>query len=119
MNYVDGFVIPVQKNKLVQYRSMAKQSSKIWLEHGALEFYESVGEDGPYGKHTSFPRSVKLKKSETVVFSWIIYKSRAHRDKVMAKVMKDPRIAKMMQSGTPPFDPKRMIFGGFKLIVQA
>ena len=119
MAYVDGFVIPVEKKKLAQYRSMAKQSSKIWLEHGALEFYESVGDDVPYGKRTSFPRSVKLKKSETVVFSWIIYKSRAHRDKVMAKVMKDPRIDKMMQSGTPPFDPKRMIFGGFKLIVQA
>jgi uncharacterized protein YbaA (DUF1428 family) len=119
MNYVDGFVVPVEKKKLAQYRSMAKQSSKIWLEHGALEFYESVGDDVPYGKRTSFPRSVKLKKSETVVFSWIIYKSRSHRDKVMAKVMKDPRIAKMMQSGTPPFDPNRMIFGGFKLIVQA
>ena len=109
----------MQKKKLAQYRSMAKLSSKIWLDHGALEFYESVGEDVPYGKRTSFPRSVKLQRGETVVFSWIIYKSRAHRNKVMAKVMKDPRIAKMMQSGTPPFDPKRMIFGGFKVIVQA
>jgi uncharacterized protein YbaA (DUF1428 family) len=98
---------------------MAKQSSKIWLEHGALEFYESVGDDVPHGKRTSFPRSVKRKPGETVVFSWIIYKSRAHRDKVMAKVMKDPRIATMMENGRPPFDPKRMIFGGFKMIVQA
>ena len=119
MNYVDGFVLPVQKKKLAQYRSMAKLSAKIWLEHGALEFYESVGDDVPYGKRTSFPRSVKLQRGETVVFSWIIYKSRAHRDKVMGKVMKDPRIAKMMQAKEIPFDAKRMIFGGFKMIVEA
>ena len=118
MNYVDGFVVPVQKKKLARYRSMAKQSAKIWLQHGALEFYESVGDDVPHGKRTSFPRSVKLKRGETVVFSWIIYKSRAHRDKVMSKVMKDPRISKMMQ-GDVPFDGKRMIFGGFKLMVAA
>jgi len=118
MNYVDGFVIPVQKKKLARYRSMAKLSSKIWLEHGALEFYESVGDDVPYGKRTSFPRSVKLKRGETVIFSWIVYKSRVHRDKVMARIMKDPRIAKMMQSDVP-FDAKRMIFGGFKLMVAA
>jgi len=118
MNYVDGFVIPVEKKKLAQYRSMAKQSSKIWLEHGALEFYESVGDDVPYGKRTSFPRSVKLKKSETVVFSWIIYKSRAHRDRVNAKVMKDKRIAGMDPKDMP-FDGKRMIYGGFKIIVEA
>jgi uncharacterized protein YbaA (DUF1428 family) len=118
MNYVDGFVLPVQKKKLAQYSSMAKQSSKIWLEHGALEFYESVGDVVPYGERTSFPRSVKLKPGETVVFSSIICKSRAHRDKVMAKVMKDPRIAKMMESGTPPFDPKRMIFGGFTTLLD-
>ena len=117
MNYVDGFVIPVQKKKLARYRSMAKLSAKIWLQHGALEFYESVGDDVPYGKRTSFPRSVKLKRGETVVFSWIIYKSRAHRDKVMSKVMKDPRIGKMMQ-GEVPFDGKRMIFGGFKPFVE-
>ena len=82
-------------------------------------FYESVGDDVPFGKRTSFPRSVKLKRGETVVFSWIIYKSRAHRDKVMAKVMKDPRIAKMMGQKDIPFDAKRMIFGGFKMIVEA
>ena len=119
MNYVDGFVLPVQKKKLALYRSMAKLSSKVWLECGALGFFESVGDDVPYGKRASFPRSVKLKRGETVVFSWIIYKSRAHRDKVMAKVMKDPRIAKMMQAKDLPFDPKRMIFGGFKIIVEA
>ena len=117
MRYVDGFVIPVLKKKLARYRSMAKLSSKIWLQHGALEFYESVGDDVPLGKRTSFPRSVKLKRGETVIFSWIVYKSRAHRDKVMAKVMKDPRIGKMMQ-GDGPFDAKRMIFGGFKVIVE-
>ena len=118
MNYIDGFVIPEQNKKLAQYRNMAKHSAKVWLEHGALEFYESVGDDVPYGKRTSFPRSVKLKRGETVVFSWIVYKSRAHRDKVMAKVMKDPRIAKMMSKKDMPFDGKRMIFGGFKMIVE-
>ena len=119
MNYVDGFVLPVVKKKIAAYRSMAKFCSKVWLEHGALGFYESVADDVPYGKRTSFPRSVKLKSNETVVFSWIIYKSRAHRDKVMQKVMKDPRMAKMMGQKDMPFDPKRMIFGGFKIIVEA
>jgi len=119
MNYVDGFVIPVPKKKLASYRSMAKISSKVWLDHGALEFYESVGDDVPYGKRTSFPRSVKLKRGETVIFSWIVYKSRKHRDQVMAKVMKDKRIAKMMSGKDLPFDAKRMIFGGFKIIVAA
>ena len=119
MNYVDGFVLPVPKKKVAAYRSMAKLSSKIWLQHGALGFYESVGDDVPYGKRTSFPRSVKLKRGETVVFSWIVYKSRAHRDKVMKKVMKDPRIDKMMSKKDMPFDAKRMIFGGFKMIVEA
>jgi len=118
MSYVDGFVLPVRKNKLAAYRRMAKSAAKIWLGYGATQFCESVGDDVPYGKRTSFPRSVKLKRGETVVVSWIVYKSRAHRDKVMAKVMKDPRIDKMMQ-GKPPFDPQRMIFGGFKVIVAA
>ena len=97
---------------------MAKLSAKVWQDHGALEFYESVGDDVPYGKRTSFPRSVKMKRGETVIFSWIVYKSRKHRDQVMAKVMKDKRLAKMMQ-GNVPFDAKRMIFGGFKMIVAA
>jgi uncharacterized protein YbaA (DUF1428 family) len=119
MNYVDGFVIPVPKKQLASYRSMAKLSSKVWLDHGALEFYESVGDDVPYGKRTSFPRSVKLKRGEAVIFSWIVYKSRRHRDQVMAKVMKDKRIAKMMSGKDMPFDAKRMIFGGFKIIVAA
>ena len=119
MSYVDGFVLPVQKKKLNAYRSMAKLSAKVWRDHGALEFRESVADDVPFGKRTSFPRSVKLKRGEVVVFSWIVYKSRAHRDKVMGKVMKDKRIAKMMQAKDIPFDAKRMIFGGFKIIVEA
>ena len=118
MNYVDGFVIPVPKKKLASYRSMAKLSSKVWLDHGALEFYESVGDDVPYGKRTSFPRSVKLKRGETVIFSWIVYKSRKHRDQVNAKVMKDKRLAGLGIKDMP-FDGKRMIFGGFKVMVDA
>ena len=118
MTYVDGFVVPVQKKKLSAYRSMAKKSGKIWREYGALEFHECVGDDVPFGKRTSFPRSVKLKRGEIVVFSWIIYRSRAHRDRVMAKVMKDKRIGIMMTKNIP-FDAKRMIFGGFKTLITA
>jgi uncharacterized protein YbaA (DUF1428 family) len=116
MAYVDGFVIPVPTKNLKVYRRIAREFGKVWRDHGALAFRECVADDVKVGKWTSFPRSVKLKRGETVVFSWIIYKSRAHRDKVMAKVMKDPRIGKMMQ-GDVPFDGKRMIFGGFKLMV--
>ena len=101
------------------FRSMAKKASKVWKDHGALEFHESAADDVKLGKWTSFPRSVKLKRGETVVFSWIVYKSRAHRDRVMANVMKDKRIAKMMQGKDMPFDGKRMIYGGFKTIVDA
>ena len=119
MAYVDGFVLPVLKKKVSIYRSMAKKSAKVWKDHGALEFYESVADDVPYGKRTSFPRSVKMKRNETVVFSWIIYKSRAHRDAVMKKVMKDKRLASMMDIKKMPFDAKRMIFGGFKTVVKA
>jgi uncharacterized protein YbaA (DUF1428 family) len=119
MNYVDGFVLPVPKKKVAAYRSMAKLASKVWMQHGALGFYESIADDVPYGKRTSFPRSVKLKRGETVVFSWILYTSRAHRDKVMKKVMKDPRLNTMMSGKEMPIDAKRMIFGGFKVIVEA
>ena len=118
MNYVDGFVLPVPKKKVAAYRTMAKLCSKVWLQHGALGFYESVADDVPYGKRTSFPQSVKLKPDEIVVFSWIVYKSRAHRDKVNAKVMKDPRMAPMMDLKSMPFDGKRMFWGGFKTIVE-
>ena len=119
MPYVDGFVLAVPKSKVADYKKLARKHGKVWREHGALAYVECLGDDVPYGKHASFPRAVKAKDRETVVFSWIIYKSRAHRDKVMAKVMKDPRIAKMMRKKDMPFDAKRMIFGVFKLIVQA
>jgi uncharacterized protein YbaA (DUF1428 family) len=117
-NYVDGFVLPVPKKKLDAYLRLAKRAGKVWREHGALEYREWVADDVKVGKRTSFPRSVKLKPGEIVVFSWIVYKSRAHRDRVNAKVMKDPRLADMMDSKTLPFDGKRMIYGGFKPLVQ-
>ncbi|HVY82722.1 MAG TPA: DUF1428 domain-containing protein [Steroidobacteraceae bacterium] len=116
--YVDGFVLPVPKKKVDAYRRMAKQASKIWREYGAVDYRECIADDVKPGKWTSFPQSVKLKRDETVVFSWITYKSRKHRDRVNAKVMKDPRIAAMMADGPPPFDPKRMIYGGFTTIVS-
>ena len=119
MPYVDGFVVPVPKKNLKAYRSMAKKAAKVWRDHGALEVRECVADDVKVGKRTSFPRSVKLKPAETVVFSYIVYKSRADRDRVMAKVMKDPRLAKMMDPKGMPFDAKRMIFGGFKVLVEA
>ena|SRR6476469_1176378 len=117
MNYVDGFVLPVPKKKVAAYFKMARQAARVWMQHGAIGFHESLADDVPYGKRTSFPRSVKAKRGETVVFSWILYKSRADRDRVMKKVMADKRIAAMMK-GTPPFDAKRMIFGGFKIRVS-
>jgi uncharacterized protein YbaA (DUF1428 family) len=116
--YVDGFVLPVPKKKVAAYFAMARKASKIWLQHGATGFFESLADDVPFGKRTSFPRSVKAKRGETVVFSWILYGSRADRDRVMKKVMADKRIAAIMK-GTPPFDPRRMIFGGFKVRVSA
>jgi uncharacterized protein YbaA (DUF1428 family) len=117
MAYVDGFVVPIPKSKVDAYRRMARKAGKIWREHGALEVKECIADDVPMGKVTSFPRSVKRKPSETVAFSWITYKSRAHRDRVNAKVMKDPRIAGMDEDATP-FDMKRMIYGGFKVVVD-
>lgn len=116
--YVDGYVLPVPKNKLKAYREMAKKAGKIWREHGALEYLESVADDVKPGKWTSFPQSVKLKKNETVVFAYVVYKSRAHRDKVNAKVMRDPRIKNMCNRGKMPFDGRRMFWGGFKAIVE-
>ncbi len=118
MSYVDGFVLPVPKKNLPAYRRMARKAGKIWREHGALEYRECVGDDVKMGKLTSFPQSVKLKPDETVVFSWIVFKSRAHRDRVNAKVMKDPRLANMMDPKDMPFDSKRMVYGGFKVIVD-
>jgi uncharacterized protein YbaA (DUF1428 family) len=117
MAYVDGFIVPVPKRKLAAYRALARRAAKVWREHGAIEYREWVADDVKVGKRTSFPRSVKLKPGETVVFSWIVYKSRAQRDSINKKVMKDPRLADMMDSKSLPFDGKRMIYGGFKLLV--
>src|SRR5712692_4354814 len=118
MSYVDGFIVAVPKKNLAAYRRMAKKAGEVWREHGALEYREWVADDVKVGKRTSFPRSVKLKPGETVVFSWIAYKSRTHRDRVNAKVMKDPRLAKMMDPKAMPFDGKRMIYGGFKTLIE-
>jgi uncharacterized protein YbaA (DUF1428 family) len=118
MGYVDGFIIPLPKKKLPAYQRMARMAGRIWRDHGALEFRECVADDVKVGKWTSFPRSVKLKRGKTVVFSWIVFKSRAHRDRVNANVMKDKRFAKMM-SNAMPFDGKRMIYGGFKILLEA
>ena len=119
MSYVDGFVVPVPRKNLPAYRRMAKKAGKVWREHGALDYKEWISDDVKVGKLTSFPRSVKLKPGETVVFSWIVYKSRAHRDRVNAKVMKDPRLAEMMDPKSMPFDGKRLIYGGFKILIAA
>ena len=117
-NYVDGFVVPVPKRKLQAYRQMARKAGQVWREHGALHYVECVADDVKPGKVTSFPQSVKLKPGETVVFSWIVYTSRKHRDRVNAKVMKDPRLASMMDPKQHPFDAKRMFWGGFKVLVD-
>jgi uncharacterized protein YbaA (DUF1428 family) len=116
MHYVDGFVIPVPKKKVQAYRRIALKAGKIWREHGALEVRECVGDDLAVKGLVPFPRRLKLKPGETVVFSWIVYKSRAHRDRVNARVMKDPRLAGMDPT-TVPFDIKRMLYGGFKVLV--
>ncbi|MBN1205486.1 MAG: DUF1428 domain-containing protein [Myxococcaceae bacterium] len=118
MRYVDGFVVPVPKKNLQAYRRMAQKAGKIWKEHGALEYIECIGDDVKPGKLTSFPQSVKLKPDEIVVFSWIVYKSRAQRDRINKKVMADPRLASMMDPKSVPFDSKRMFYGGFKTLVE-
>jgi uncharacterized protein YbaA (DUF1428 family) len=124
MPYVDGYVIPIPKKNLAAYRRMARKACRVWRDHGALEYRECVGDDlapnmGDLKVPPPFPRMTRLKRGETVVFSWIVYRSRAHRDRVNAKVMKDPRIAEMMGPGEMPFDVRRMAFGGFKVIVEA
>src|ERR1700709_2002949 len=118
MPYVDGFIVAVPKKNLEAYRSLAKRAGKVWKEYGALEYRECVAEDVKVGKLTSFPRSVKLKPGETVIFSWITYRSRAQRDRVNAKVMADKRLAGMMTGKSMPFDGKRMIYGGFESLVK-
>ena len=116
-NYVDGFLLPVQKRNLAAYRRMAQKTSKIWREFGALDYKECVGDDLNVKMGTPFPRGIKTKPGETVVFAYIVYKSRAHRDRVNAKIMKDPRVAEMCNQKNMPFDVKRMMYGGFKVIV--
>lgn len=116
MSYVDGYVLPVRKKHLAHYRRMARQAAKIWREHGALDYRECVADDLDVKFGLPFPKMVKPKPGETVVFSWVVFKSRAHRDKVNARVMSDPRL-KMPK--VMPFDPKRMAWGGFKTLVSA
>ena len=116
--YVDGFVVPVPKAKVDAYRRLAKTAGKIWREYGALAYVECIADDVNVGKRTSFPRSVKLKAGEVVCFSWILYKSRRDRDRINAKVMKDPRLAGMLNPAAMPFDTKRMFMGGFKTLVS-
>ena len=117
--YVDGFVIPVPKKNLAAYKRMSQKAGKIWMEHGALEYKECVGDDLKHkGISWSFTKTVSAKPNETVMFSWITYKSKAHRDQVNKKVMADPRIANMMDAKDMPFDAGRMAYGGFKPIVN-
>lgn len=118
--YVDGFVIPMPRKNVAAYRKMARAAGKVWMEHGALSYVEAIGDDlNIKGMGPTFPNGLSLTKTETVAFSFIAYKSRAHRDRVNAAVMKDPRLQKMMAKGTPmPFDVKRMLYGGFATIVD-
>jgi uncharacterized protein YbaA (DUF1428 family) len=116
--YVDGFVVPVPKARLDEYRRLARKAGKIWREYGALEYVECVADDVDPGKLTSFPRSVKLEPNEIVVFAWIVYRSRAQRDRIMEKVMADPRLTVMADPANMPFDAKRMFWGGFKTLVE-
>jgi uncharacterized protein YbaA (DUF1428 family) len=115
MSYVDGFVVPVPKEKIEDYKALARKAGEIWKEHGALAFVECIGDDVPYGELTSFPRAVQVKDDE-VVFSWIVYESREQRDAVNAKVMADPRLKADMSE--MPFDGRRMIYGGFKAFLE-
>jgi uncharacterized protein YbaA (DUF1428 family) len=117
MSYVDGFIVPVPKKSIKKYLTIAKKAGRVWKDHGALDYCEAIADDVKPGKWTSFPQSVKLKKNETVIFSYIVYKSRTHRDRVLKKVMSDPRLAKMMDPKKMPFDGKRMIWGGFKTAI--
>ena len=116
MPYVDGFVVAVPEKNLAEYKKMARKAGKIWMEHGALSYTECVGDDVPVGKVTSFTKAVNLKRGETVVFSWITYKTKRDRDAVNKKVMADPRV--QMDMKNTPFDASRMIYGGFKPVIE-
>jgi uncharacterized protein YbaA (DUF1428 family) len=118
MPYVDGFVMPIPRKNLAAYRRIAQKAGRIWREHGAVEYRECAGDDLRNKWGVAFPRLVKVKPGETVVFSWIVYRSRAHRDRVNAKVMKDPRIEKMMDPSKEMFNTKRMAYGGFEVLVD-
>jgi uncharacterized protein YbaA (DUF1428 family) len=118
MKYVDGFVLPVPAKNLKLYRAIAQKAGKIWREHGALQYVEAVGDDMNVKFGVPFPKQIKAKAGEKVLFSWIVFKSRAHRDKVNAKVMTDPRLQKLMQNSAMPFDVKRMVYGGFNFLVD-
>jgi uncharacterized protein YbaA (DUF1428 family) len=117
-HYVDGFVVPVPLANIEAYREMSRRAGALWREFGALQYWECVGDDVKPGKVTSFPQSVQLKDDETVVFSWIVYRSKEERDSINAKVMADPRLADMMDPKSMPFDGMRMFFGGFRTIVE-
>jgi uncharacterized protein YbaA (DUF1428 family) len=118
MPYVDGFVVPVPTSKIEAYKEMSRQCGAVWREHGALEYRECMGEDVKPGKLTSFPQSVMLEENEVCFFSWIVYESRAQRDQVNDKVMSDPRMAAMMKPENAPFDGKRLIYGGFEMVID-
>lgn len=119
MPYVDGFVLAVPKSRLEDYRKMADNAATVWMEHGALAYHEAVADDVPYGELTSFPRAVQATDDELVVFSWIVYASREARDTINQKVMADPRIKDTMTDPSAmPFDSKRMIYGGFRTLVE-
>ena len=118
MAYIDGFLIPVPKKNAAKYKKMSMQAGKVWMDHGALSYHECVADDVKVGKLTSFPAGVKLKKGEEVWFSWIVYRSRRDRDRVNGRAMKDARLAKMMDMKAMPFDSKRMVYGGFRMLVD-
>jgi uncharacterized protein YbaA (DUF1428 family) len=115
MAYVDGFVIPVPKDKLDAYKEMALRCQPIWKEYGAIGYAENIGDDVPYGKLTSFPRAVQAEDGETIIFSWVVWPNKAHRDDANAKIQNDPRLKDMMENS--PFNPQRMIFGGFESFI--
>jgi len=118
MPYVDGFLLPIPRRNIERYKKMARLAATVWREHGALEYREAVGDDLKVKWGTAFPRVARAKSGETVIFAWIVYQSRAHRDRVNRKVMKDPRLAEMMKDMNMPFDMKRMSYGGFRVIVE-
>ncbi|XLZ68659.1 DUF1428 domain-containing protein [Massilia sp. SR12] len=118
MAYVDGFLVPVPKDKMEAYLDMSRKCGKVWREHGALQYRETVADDVKVGVHTSFPQAVKLEEGEVVVFSWIVYESRAERDRINEAVMADPRLKEMMDPATMPFDGKRLVFGGFEMLID-